>query len=95
VQNGGVYRDSAGQTHSLADPSVSWFDEHNDMNLAVLYGGGLEIGFGGAPGVYLGAGVTAEQHLLNEWNDGFFAGAANYRYQAILYSAFVKYQSLR
>jgi S1-C subfamily serine protease len=96
VQRNGTFRDTmTGVTGALDDPQVDWFADHRLANIAVLYGGGIEIGLGKSPSVYLGTEVVSEEHLLKEWSSDFFSGAANYRYQALRWGLFVKYQSLR
>lgn len=95
VQEDGSLRDTmTGTRSSLADPNLHWFENHNRVNVGTLYGGGIEIGLGASPSVYVGAEVVAEQHLLKEWGSDAFAAAANYRYETLRWGVVVKYQAL-
>jgi S1-C subfamily serine protease len=96
VQRDGTFRDTVtGETRSLNDASLDWFADHAPGNVAAMYGGGIEIGLGREPSVYFGSEVVSEAHLLKEWSGDVFGGAANYRYQALRWGVFVKYQSFR
>ena len=96
TQRDGTFRDvMTGATGSLDDPHLDWFADHRRYNVGTVYGGGIEIGLGASPSIYLGAEVVSEEHLLKEWGANFFDGAENYRYRAMLGSVFIKYQSLR
>lgn len=95
VQRDGTMRDTMGvMVNSLNDPSLNWFTNHSSGNIGVVYGGALEFGLGESPGLYFGAEVVSEQHLLKEWKSNIFGGAANYRYEALRMGLFMKYQSL-
>ena len=73
----------------------SWYQEHNDLNVAMLVGGGLEVGFGSAPSLYVGVDARHERHLLDEWTDAQFTGGENYRYTATRFGLSVRYQPRR
>jgi S1-C subfamily serine protease len=77
------------------DLPAEWYDEHNELNVAALLGGGLEFGFGRAPALYLGVDVRTERHLLDEWTDAQFSGGENYRYTATRFGLSLRYQPRR
>jgi hypothetical protein len=81
-------------TAPLVGNGVNWFDQQRNVNADVLFGGGAELGFGAAPSLYFGLDLTSERHLLNEWNDNFWADGANYRYSALQLGLYLKYQSV-
>lgn len=94
VDKAGSFDNGTG-SQPLTGPGVGWYDEHNTLNVAALFGGGFEVGLGRAPHYYLGLDLGWQRHLLNEWTDQFFTGGANYRYNAMRVGITLTYQGLR
>jgi len=94
VDKGGTYDGSIGYG-SLTDPGITWYDEHNTLNVAALYGLGVEVGLGAAPHYFFGLDFTGARHVLDEWTDQQFTGGANYKYNSFHVGLYVKYQGLK
>lgn len=73
---------------------VDYFDEQKAVNLALVVGGGLELGLGSEPEWLFGFEVTHDRHLLGEWSDDMFFGA-NFSYRSTRWGFSLRYQPRR
>jgi hypothetical protein len=83
VSNGGKVSGSSGS----ASLDSTYYSGHHSVNISLLFGGGLEMDFGGFA---LGADLMWDNHLLDEWSSSAIPSGQNDKYEARYLGAFGK-----
>jgi hypothetical protein len=69
-----------------------YYKDHHDVNVAVIYGGGLDFGFGDERRLFVGVELLGDQHLLPEWGSSRWDGKQNLKYHGFTTALALKYE---